>query len=337
MISNDLIKVGSIHGIYNKGSVESYKINPNKFYAANTDDQIIELVVTTVYQNDKITNISKLKDKLLKEGALETPSRIYEFLPRVVMFKKDELINNTDDILNFLKYCYSKEIEDDKIICYTNERNIVKNLIKTNIMYNVSGSGEHYKDFFITKLYIPMFIRDQFMTHTQLSKINRSYRVSNQNNIDYWVPDNIDEDTIKNNSNTIVDYVKSINNKKEIYSRFDNQARYGQMTIAGWLNDPNGWFNFFLERGCINNLWDNWVQEETKTFANIIYDHSKCENYMIDEIKEGDLVESIKTGFIGRICCIELFKNELKCFVCDPNKFNNYIFTDLGDCKKVKK
>lgn len=336
MILNNLIKVGSIHGIYNKGSVDSYKINPNKYYTMDTDDQIMELVLTTVYQSDKITNMNKLKDKLLKEGALGTPSRIYEFIPRVVIMKKEELVKNTDDILNFLKYSYSKEIEDDKIICYTNERNIRKNLIKTNIIYDVDLSGNLYEHFFITKIYVPMFIRDQFMTHTQLSKINRSYRVSNQDNIDYWVPDNIDENIIKNNSDRIVEYVKSINNKKEIYSRFDNQVRYGQMTIAGWLNDPNGWYNFFLERGCINNLWDNWVQEETKTYAKIIFEHSKCVNYMIDEIKDGDLVEDIKTGLVGKIYKIDLINNKLKGFLCDPNDPYTCILTGLEDCKKVK-
>lgn len=112
-----------------------------------------------------------------------------------------------------------------------------------------------------------MFIRDQFMTHTQLSKINQSNRVGKLSD-QYYCPNQFGEKLLQlchnnnkqycniyemcekalyiNNYNEIWDYIvhnysinqgiqllKNLGYKKQIYSRFPNQFKYGIMTIGG--------------------------------------------------------------------------------------------------------
>ncbi len=276
--------------IFNHGWVESYIITD---YKERIDDvELLKIAASTIYQKDSnsFKNINKLKDRLMVEGAMNTPSRVLEFIPRIINLPN---ISMNNEILNFLKYCTVEQLEDGNFKCYTNMRNICKNLPDYASKLS-TPSLQGYEKFFIVKMFIPMFIRDQFMTHTQLSKLNRSYRVSSQEDNKYWVPDNfLNSDSIRhwidvqeqfNGSTNVEDvtsnlkiqeWFKKLGYPKEIWTRFGTQNRYGEMIMAGWLNDLNGWQNFFLERGCIQGMWKNWVQSETRDVANIIYKQSQ--------------------------------------------------------------
>lgn len=274
--------------IFNHGWVEHYSLDD---YDKEFDsDKILKVVASTIYQKDSesFKDVEKLKSRLLTEGAMCTPSRVLEFIPKV--FYMDTSKGSTrlfnDEVFNFLKYSRVKNISEDVSIIYTNLRNSIKNLksFKDCTIFPINDNIE-YNNFHIIKMYIPMFIRDQFMTHTQLSKLNRSYRVSSQENNQYWFPNDF-EDRFKDKGFGIIDLngvsklfgnndhqtiMKDLGYSKEIWTRLGTQNRYGEMIMAGWLNDPNSWDNFFLERGAIPDRWNNWVQVETKLVANTIY------------------------------------------------------------------
>lgn len=108
----------------------------------------------------------------MKQGAMHTPTRPFEFIPCTV-------INNSNLTQEFKRYAYY-DINTD--VYYTNLRNIYKNYKKQWVKYEKSNG------FVVYKIKVPMFIRDQIMTHTQLSKINTSNRVRKQNENQYYCP-----------------------------------------------------------------------------------------------------------------------------------------------------
>ncbi len=108
------------------------------------------------------------------------------------------------------------------------------------------------------KLKIPMFIRDQIMTHTKLSKVNSSNRVGKSDNLEFYCPVDIMDRLSKKrllkwrikyihkgqqnfinyicrrwSYNKIVKFLKKLGYPKEIYSRYPTQAKYGIMWVGG--------------------------------------------------------------------------------------------------------
>lgn len=59
---------------------------------------------------------------------------------------------------------------------------------------------------------------------------------------------------------------------KEIYSRAPYYFKYKEMVMTGWVNDPEVWGHFLLEREAYDMYHKSWVQKETADTAKAIRD-----------------------------------------------------------------
>ena len=160
----------------------------------------------------KMAAISRGKDEsnhpevrykhLLKEGALNSPSRPTEFCPvylefevfgnRVVIHLKDNQQTNMplDKFMNTIaKYGFTEPMDRGIFLCKTNLRAV----LKAGIPYGQVPYNDVCKGFRVFKMQIPMFVFNHVVTHTMLSKESRSDRVVKLNKGNYWVPENLVE------------------------------------------------------------------------------------------------------------------------------------------------
>lgn len=157
--------------------------------------------------------------------------------------------------------------------------------------------------FKIVKMKIPMFVFNHLVTHTQLSKITKSDRVSDQG-MEYWLPKDITEKTkfgktydeimgallSSNSINTIRTVLQQAGYKKEIWQRAVLEFRYKETIFAGW-DVENSWINLLLERGAIDG-YKTWAQEETVEVAKALKDELNLSTdfYSRDNEDEDDCI-----------------------------------------------
>ena len=191
-------------------------------------------------------------------------------------------------------------IEDEML--YTNIRALVNAGIPYNaIPYNVV---DNYR---ILKVSAPYFVFAQIRTHSRLSQVAISARVTTTD--DYWLPDDILErisnsTTLKSSLPTIfinnkeviqgkaifkaktndeviavlqqlpiflgINILKHLGYKKEIYNRWPQHLKMTNWIIGGFLNDPKSWGHLILEREVIPEAYSSWVQETTKEVSALI-------------------------------------------------------------------
>ena len=206
--------------------------------------------------------------QLLKEAALNTPSRPLEFLPVVVDICNDdgsfsvlETFNDGsyDPIYEFkslaeanklLKYSYLEPAGDRlNYRCYTNMRALLNAGVPYDkIPYN---SKEELKEFRALKAKIPMFVWGQVPnTHTAISKEAQSDRVATEE--DYWLPNDFfkrcteyySERTTKSNklSTSKVNNLMYYNISKEI------------------INKPNRAINFLINGNILSSYGQGIIQ-----------------------------------------------------------------------------
>lgn len=188
-------------------TVKSYEANKNE---ENRVKFITDLAAVSRGKTE--SNNPKVRyKKLLKEAALETPSRPLEFLPIVF----DLVIGSMN---NILLYALSESVLDgkhfhsfddftklQKLLKYSYIERSVKDLggnvifriysnmracINAGIPYNTVpyGDEKEYQQFKAIKANIPMFVWAQVPnTHTAISKESQSDRVTENNN--YWLPE----------------------------------------------------------------------------------------------------------------------------------------------------
>jgi hypothetical protein len=262
--------------------------------------------------------------QLLKEAALNTPSRPLEFLGIVLdcqIMSDSPLILSIatkggnwmtmwgDNFLNSLsKFSYveyNKTPHDQSSFkLFTNMRACLNAGIDyEDVPYN---TVEELKDFKAIKAKIPMFVFNHLITHTALSKEARSERMVDISNVDYWLPNDLRKRTYnvsyeqahlipdelqdifhsilskssidgvvydlihKYSQHTIMQFLKFIGYKQEIYQRAMLEFRYKEMLLVGWYNDSKVWKHLFLERNAKQDEWKNWTQEQTSIAVNAI-------------------------------------------------------------------
>lgn len=271
------------------------------------------------------SNPEKRFNALKKEGAYNTSSRPLEFIPVVL----DMYINHCDCedevygfnivlkdgyvynmlgqhyLNNIAKFSHVKCVGHDgvneKYKLYTNMRCLLNAGIDyKNIPYN---TPEEVEDFYAFKMKVPMFVFNHVITHTQLSKVTKSDRVTANSTKCIWFPNDLYErcrtykcelsykKSVKSHIDLLLDILdakedfelitniiqeeypqdtyrtllKELGYKREVYQRAVLEMRYKEFSISGW-NNKTGWQNFLAERGAKDD-WKNWVQEETKIVA----------------------------------------------------------------------
>lgn len=258
---------------------------------------------------------------LMKETRLGYPSRPLEFLPVVLELKpepngnyirvglKDELelvMDNLDFFNKVAPFSYIEQIPNiyenyqdacDQFFLFTNMRCLINaGFIYEQIPYANNVDKQLYTNFKAIKANVPMFVWSQIMTHTQLSKVSQSDRVSENSN--YWLPDDIhtrlnkdimlEYDLRINDScvrEAILDhflnyftqadvqaFLKDLGYPREIYNRAPYYFKYKEFIITGWYNNKRCWYNMLVERNAIttNECNKNWTQKETNIFANAV-------------------------------------------------------------------
>lgn len=134
---------------------------------------------------DKSANPPKRYEALKKEAEGEKPSRPFEFLPIVLdrgVEPVDLGITKDDDIYKVMKFSHDKDG-----FVFTNMRA----LINGNAKYELIPYNEKIGEFAAFKIFAPMFVWAQIVTHTQLSTESQSDRVAEETV--YWLPDDIQE------------------------------------------------------------------------------------------------------------------------------------------------
>lgn len=272
---------------------------------------------------DKSKNPEVRWNALLKEAAMGTSGRPLEYAPCIL---KATIYSSMVDIApyydlqdldrykvknveleyflnNIMRFSHVEHIGNNEFVLTTNYRTLL------NAGWNpeeIPGVPPYMlENFKVVKITAPFYIWAQLMTHTQLSKISQSDRVTGTN--EYWLPNDIfkriknkreelsgnniyfDRVTInvKHNDfdgllNVLITKVsqedaqmffKELGYPREIWSRAIYYFKMKTFFMGGWRNDPKTWENLLLERGVLPDKWSKtWVQKETRKVAEMIRD-----------------------------------------------------------------
>jgi len=183
---------------------------------------------------DKSANPPKRYESLKKEAEGGKPSRPFEFLPIVLdrgVGPVDLGIIRDDDIYRVMKFSHDKDG-----FVFTNMRA----LINGNARYELIPYNERIGEFAAFKVYAPMFVWAQIVTHTQLSTESQSDRVTEET--EYWLPDDIEE-RIKN---TYGSGVKMIDIEKLAEDVSDNSWRLTDELLDGSLPEKKEHFKTWM-------------------------------------------------------------------------------------------
>lgn len=284
--------------IFNKGFVQLYNIN----YVYN-DIQILKqdigfIASSCTGQSTKIIDLEKLITRLFSQASLATPARPFQFIPYVQdlsYLKSSQFVDSFNNFLKFGKIIVIKQ----KPFLLTNLRNILKfEKIKSLEQFcdkkhkSIAQTKEilnEYK-FLLYRIKIPMFVRDQLRTHTQISQLNVSNRLRSEQP-QYYLPNDYFEkykqkfclgvinDKEKytktffeqNATTNAVNVFKQLGYPKQIYSRFPTQMKYGVCWMAGWQDDNNGFKNLFLQRNVFPQVWTTWAQYQTVEYCRLMH------------------------------------------------------------------
>lgn len=282
--------------------------------------EVVTSIAAISRGKDKSNNPEKRWEHLLKEAAMGTAGRPLEYYPAIfeVVFYSHMVnvipygilddrykIKNMDtlDFINKIsRYSHLARLGDDRYILYTNYRTMLNAGWKVEEIPPLPEGW--YKDGFkIVKIRCPFFVWAQLMTHTRLSKISQSDRVSGSD--EYWLPDDIfiriknkreelsgtslyydrvlsnvklnDRDSLLNSiindvsQNDAQEFFKELGYPREIWSRAPYYFKMKTFIMGGWTHDPAVWKNLFLERGVCPEEWNKtWVQKETKEVVEMI-------------------------------------------------------------------
>lgn len=145
-------------------------------------------------------NPEKRYQSLLKEAALNTPSRPLEFIGVHLLLSPNEYTNdgyvvtngnfniNFEQFLKLARFSYIKVNDNGVLNVFTNLRALIniQGIKYEDIPYN---SKEELEGFKAIRINVPMFVWSQLMTHTMLSKESQSDRVAENKN--YWLPSDL--------------------------------------------------------------------------------------------------------------------------------------------------
>lgn len=309
----------------NNYTVGKCRVEEIRYVGRSWVDIVTEIAAVSRNKSES-KNPEKRFDSLIKEAALNTPSRAFEFLPTILkanVYKgivileplRDESLTHQPkskslDLNVFLtkiaRFSYvTIDSNQSEYLVYSNARTLFKaGYNYEDIPSLPTWEVDNYKAVRIT---CPYFVWAQLMTHTALSKISQSDRVSGSD--EYWMPDDIVRKFYSLNNVQVKDVewlvkfanyfqneseedfklgllggilttipqdrtqrlFKDMGYPREIWSRAPYYFKMKTFIMGGWRNDPHTWDNLFLERGVYPDRWKKtWVQKETQEVAKMI-------------------------------------------------------------------
>ena len=245
--------------------IDTSKIDDIKTFVSN--------IASVSVNKDKSKNAEYRFNQLKTEAAMGTPSRPFEFYP--VTLANDEILFSRDDYMDYESFRDDIEAFGFRHngLQYTNARVFLKNGYDPEYL-----PRRHTEDFFIVRLKVPMFVWEQLMTHTRISKLSQSDRVSTED--EYWYPHDLEATMgIKDFKSELLDkypqpviqsMLKEAGYKREIYQRAPYYFKMKNFVMGGWAHDPYGWISLFLERG-VFPCTRTWTQKETLYLVSNIF------------------------------------------------------------------
>lgn len=247
-----------------------------------------------------------LYTRLMTEAHGGSPGRPLEFIPVKfilnytktgynIRYEDNSTVDVTEDFVEDIKKYSTFEktdlFDDDFRVwhVYTN----IRTLMKAGMPYERIPYNSNIEEYLAIDMKIPMFVWSQLYTHTQISKISESDRVSVQTEVDrfdFWLPKDFEEkyndhfNIDRNDPERRVDIegikdiifndysqrdvrflFKDLGYPKEIWSRAIYYMQYKRSIFGAWKKDSNTWVNLLNER------LNGWTQEVTKEIAYEIY------------------------------------------------------------------
>lgn len=255
--------------------------------------QYVSSIAAVSRNKEESSNYEVRFNQLMTEGALNSPSRPFEFIP----------IEHNETMIN------------------------MRQAIKRN--YQSYKVGYHNLQFNI-RLKVPMFLWAQLMTHTTISKVSQSDRVSTEE--EYWYPEDLLEKlNIKDFKEDLLDVypqpkiqamLKEAGYKKEIYQRAPYYFKMKTFIMGAEVINQYTWLNLFLERAGLPAS-KNWVQGETQQIVYSIYNLFKNEykhigifkdifealedkhttvtqlKYLLEKVSLSNVIECMKSNVLG--------------------------------------
>lgn len=255
--------------------------------------QYVSSIAAVSRNKEESSNYEVRFNQLMTEGALNSPSRPFEFIP----------IEYNDTMIN------------------------MRQAIKRN--YQNYKVGYHNLQFNI-RLKVPMFLWAQLMTHTTISKVSQSDRVSTEE--EYWYPEDLLEKlNIRDFKEDLLDIypqpriqamLKEAGYKKEIYQRAPYYFKMKTFIMGAEVINQYTWLNLFLERAGLPAS-KNWVQGETQQIVYSIYNLFKNEykhisifkdvfealedkhttvtqlKYLLEKVSLSNVIECMKSNVLG--------------------------------------
>lgn len=283
------------------------RINANEANASEENRiNYVAQIATMTRGLDGSKDPQKLYNRLLTEAFNGTPGRPMEFIPVYFKVEWDERYKTYTIIENGKQVSISLEVFEeikkystigikipgDDYRVYDVWSNM-RCLLKAGIKYEQIPYNKKTEGFMVVDMTIPMFSWAQFYTHTVISKMSESDRVSVdviEDGFDFWLPrdfvekfnsnmrekyekdvlglyDDINEEEVR--LKLMNDYSQSgvrklfskLGYPKEIWSRAIYYFQYKRTILAGWKQDSYGWENLLNER------LNGWTQGVTKEIA----------------------------------------------------------------------
>ena len=184
----------------------------------------------------------RLFARLIKEGFGDMPSRMFEFIPCVMPMYT--LLSYGGKYRQLFGFAIGEGY-------HTNARELLtRGWSWDEIIQLVDFT--HYRAVHVVA---PYFLYGQASTHTQITSVSHSNRYT-ESGLGYWKPSEVSLAQIdwdlyvgRTPPRELQDTLRRYGiTRREVYARGSDMLQYREFTLGGYLNNPNAWPHFCLQR-----------------------------------------------------------------------------------------
>lgn len=267
------------------GSHMEYLKNNDRLKVASRPLEFLPVVLTMDYVNKHIINTVKTehsKYSFYKHCYVDKDDMVYANFRHLYnwLFKNANM--SLDSILDVIPFNSKEELKHFKVI-----RLSTPMFVWGQLMTHTQISKESQSDRIASngKYWLPDDIVNRLLdieTEAETGDITDQDLDEIQSHLFELQKENKDTDLIRNYLVNVFTYVlpqskvqyllEKAGYNKEIYSRAPYYFKYKEMVMTGWVNDPEVWGHFLLEREAYDIYHKSWVQKETANTAKAIRD-----------------------------------------------------------------